>query len=49
MAALGDLLLEPARAILSSQALPGPAQCPVITAQLRANASVIGAAALAMK
>ncbi len=49
LSALGDLLLEPARRVLLSQALPGPAQCPVVPAALGSDASLIGAAALAMK
>ena len=48
LAALGDLLLGPARAILASRALPGPATCPVVAASLGADAAVIGAAALVM-
>lgn len=49
LAALGDALLAPARRILSSNALPGPAQCPVVAAALGADASIIGAASLAME
>ncbi len=49
LSALGDLLLEPARRVLLSQALPGPAQCPVAVAALGPDASLVGAAALAMK
>lgn len=48
LAALGDLLLAPARQLLRSRALPGPAQCPVLRAALGPEASVIGAAALAL-
>ncbi len=48
LAALGDLLLTPARRVLQDRALPGPAQCPVVPAALGPDASVIGAAALAM-
>jgi glucokinase len=48
LAALGDPLLAPARRVLRARALPGPAQCPVVSAALGADASVIGAAALAM-
>lgn len=48
LASLGDALLAPARRILSANALPGPAQCPVVVAALGADASVIGAASLAM-
>ncbi len=48
LAALGDALLAPARAILRARALPHAAQCPVTVAALGADANVIGAAALAM-
>ena len=48
LSALGDLLLEPARRVLLSQALPGPARCPVAVAALGPDASLVGAAALAM-
>ena len=48
LASLGDLLLGPARAVLAVRALPGPASCPVVTATLGADASLIGAAALIM-
>ena len=48
LAALGDTLLAPARRILAQYALPGPAQCPVVPAALGPNASLVGAAALAM-
>lgn len=48
LASLGDALLAPARRILQQQALLGPAQCPVVPAQLGPDASIIGAAALAM-
>lgn len=47
-AALGESLLEPARRVLARYALPGPAQCPVVFAALGPDASLIGAAALAM-
>lgn len=49
LAALGDSLLEPAREGLSLHALSGPAQCPVVVAALGPDASLIGAASLAMK
>ena len=49
LAALGDLLLIPARRILSLHALPGPARCPVVPAALGPDASLVGAAALAMR
>ena len=48
LAALGDSLFGPARAILQRYALPGPARCPVVPAALGAEAAVVGAAALAM-
>ena len=48
LSALGDLILEPARRVLTQQALPGPAQCPVVLAALGPDASLVGAAALAM-
>ena len=48
LAALRDALLEPARNVLRARALPGPAQCPVVPAALGPDASVIGAASLAM-
>jgi len=48
LSALGDLLLDPARRILNQNALPGPAQCPVVLATLGPNASLVGAAALAI-
>ena len=48
LAALGKRLLDPARRILTRDALPGPALCPVVTAALGPDASLIGAATLAM-
>lgn len=48
LSALGDLLLEPARRILARYALPGPARCPVAVAALGAEASLVGAASLAI-
>ena len=48
LASLGDLLLAPARTLLRSRALPGPAICPVVLAALGPDASLIGAASLAM-
>jgi len=45
---LGDALLEPARAVLKQHALPGPATCPVVVAQLGVDAAIIGAACLVM-
>ena len=49
LSALGDSLLEPAQRILAKHALPGPAHCPVVLAALGADASLVGAAALAMR
>ena len=48
LTALGDLLLEPARRVLAAHALPGPARCPVVPAALGPDASLVGAASLAM-
>ena len=48
LASLGDLLLDPARKILTEKALPGPATCKVQIASLGKDAHVIGAATLAM-
>lgn len=48
LAALGDALLGPARAVLQERALPGPARCPVVPASLGPDASLIGAASLIM-
>lgn len=47
MAAIGDLLLDPARRALRARALPGPANCPVEAASLGRDASLLGAASLA--
>ncbi len=49
VSALGDLLLEPARRVLAAHALAGPARCSVVPAALGLDASLIGAAALAMR
>ena len=49
LSALGDLLIDPARNVLLSRALPGPAQCPIVAPKLGSEASVIGAACLAME
>lgn len=46
LASLGDSLLEPARTVLKQHALPGPAKCPVVTAQLGVDAAIVGAASL---
>ena len=48
LASLGDLLLGPARGVLARRGLPGPARCPVVVAELGAEASLVGAACLAM-
>lgn len=48
LATLGDALLGPARRVLARHGLPGPARCPVVLAALGAEASVVGAACLAM-
>ncbi|MDQ2687014.1 MAG: ROK family protein [Armatimonadota bacterium] len=48
LAALGDALLDPARHILQTHALHGPANCPVVPASLGPDASLIGAASLIM-
>ncbi|MDR3708702.1 MAG: ROK family protein [Capsulimonadaceae bacterium] len=48
LALLGNRLLDPARRVLSARALEGPNHCPVKTASLGPDASVIGAASLAM-
>ena len=45
---LGEALLEPARRILKLHALPGPATCQVVAAELGINAAIIGAASLVM-
>ncbi len=45
---LGDALLQPARQVLKRHALPGPATCPVVTAQLGIDAAIVGAASLVM-
>lgn len=48
MASLGELLLSPARQILSANARPGPADCPIVLASGGPDAAVVGAASLAM-
>ncbi len=45
---LGDALLQPARQVLKEHALPGPATCPVVVAQLGVDAAIVGAASLVM-
>jgi glucokinase len=45
---LGEALLEPARRVLEQHALPGPATCPVVIAQLGVDAAIVGAASLVM-
>ncbi len=46
---LGDLLLVPARRILKERALPGPATCKVVTAELGLDAALVGAASLVLR
>ncbi len=48
LASLGERLLGPARQVLMRCGLPGPARCPVVVAGLGAEASLVGAACLAM-
>ena len=48
MADLGELLLEPARAVLAERALPVVRYTPVVCAGLGADASIVGAASLAL-
>ncbi len=48
MAELGDLLLDPARAVLAERALPLVRYTPVVCAGLGTDASIVGAASLAM-
>lgn len=48
LASLGEALLGPARQVLTRYGLPGPARCPVVVAALGAEASLVGAACLAM-
>lgn len=45
---LGEALLKPARHVLAKHALPGPATCPVVTAELGVDAPIVGAASLVM-
>jgi len=45
---LGDMLLNPARDVFVKRALPSIAKCPIVRASLASDASVVGAAALAM-
>jgi glucokinase len=45
--AAGDLLLDPARRVLSERALPPMKQIPVVAAELGSDAGMIGAAAMA--
>lgn len=46
---LGDWLLEPARKVLKEHALPGPATCKVVRAELGLNAAIVGAASLVLR
>lgn len=48
VSAVGDLMLDPARAELRSRALPPMNETPVVVAQLGADAGMIGAAAMAI-
>ncbi len=48
LAQLGDALLNPAREVLSRRAMHGPCQCKVVVTSLGKDASLIGAASLAM-
>jgi glucokinase len=48
LAILGEALIGPARHVLQTRALPGPATCPLIPASLGPDAALIGAATLAM-
>jgi glucokinase len=48
LAALGDLLLDPARKVVRTRALPGVRDTPVIVATLGSDSALIGAATLAM-
>lgn len=45
---LGDTLLDPARRVLRERALPGPASCKVVGAQLGLDAAIVGAASLVL-
>ena len=49
LSALGEALLEPARAVLHERALPGPSTCPVVVAQLHSDAAIEGAGCLMIK
>ncbi|HIA55279.1 MAG TPA: ROK family protein [Candidatus Melainabacteria bacterium] len=46
---LGDWLLEPARRVLKEYALPGPAGCKVVRAELGLDAAIVGAASLVLR
>jgi glucokinase len=48
LAALGDLVLEPARKVVTTRALAPVRETPIVTAALGPDASVIGAACLAL-
>ncbi|MBX9949321.1 MAG: ROK family protein [Candidatus Obscuribacterales bacterium] len=45
---IGDWLLEPARLVLKEHALPGPATCKVVCAELGSDAAIVGAASLVL-
>jgi len=46
---LGDELLKPACSILRARALPGPATCKVVAAELGLDAAIVGAACLVLR
>ncbi|RTL39466.1 MAG: ROK family protein [Candidatus Melainabacteria bacterium] len=48
LAEIGEALLQPAIKVLRETALPGPAKCNVVFAQLGKDSAVIGAASLGM-
>ncbi|MBS2004890.1 MAG: ROK family protein, partial [Cyanobacteria bacterium SZAS LIN-5] len=48
LAEIGEPLLKPAIRVLRETALPGPAKCNVVFAQLGKDSAVIGAASLGM-
>jgi len=48
LARLGDRLLDPAQRVLAARALPAVRQTPVVTAALGPDASIVGAASLAL-
>ena len=46
LSALKERLLAPALAVLKERAMPGPSTCPVVVAELGADAAIVGAASL---